>query len=260
MGTSQQLIKVFADHAKGRVLVGAGCHSTKTSECIELANYADKAGCDFAWITPPPWPASTSEDDIYKHYQMIAENTDIPLGIYNSIVLFVYMSPRLILNILNLSERFVALKDSYGFFSHHVELFRLGIPRKVAYYSVAHDMMSVLQLGTDCVLTGPHQVPLTLACYEAFMKGDMDRAWLLQMRLIEGQPLLGPLAEVLKPAKTWPEREIGRYKAMNSLLMGIEMGPPAPPNTPATEKDIAEIKKHLEKWQPFDVEAPLPDD
>ena len=170
------------------------------------------------------------------------------------------MPPKLSLDILNISDRFIALKDSYGFYTHHLEIFRLGIPKKVAYYQVAHDMMSGLQLGNDCALAGPHQVPLTVGCYNAFMKGDKEKALQLQMRLIEGVPRLGPISETLKPEMVWPVREFGRYKAMHSLLMGIEMGPPAPPNTPATPKDIEELKKEIAKWQPMDVDAPYPDD
>ncbi|MBI4188802.1 MAG: dihydrodipicolinate synthase family protein [Chloroflexi bacterium] len=243
---SKRMFEVYAEQNKGRALIGAGCHSNRTAECIELVNYAEEVGCDFAWMTPPLFPTSNSNEEIYNHYKMIVENTkNIPLGVYNSGGTLVYMTPKLILDIINLSPRFVVLKDSHSFSSHQLGLFKLGIHKKVAYYPMSGSILPGLILGAAGPMTAsPAGVPLSVKLYKAFLKGDMDKAWELQLEMIGDPPHLGAVGQFLRPYVI-PQRATGISKARLSLEMGIDMGPPAPPNAPATKEDIEAIKKSL---------------
>ncbi len=252
----KKLFEIYADHAKGRAHIAAGCHACKTSEAIRLVNHADKVGCDFAWICPPG-PEACSEQDLYLHYQTIIDNTSLPLALYNSVPTGTYMPPEVVINIINLKpERFVAAKDSVGDFCHQTELFRLGIAKKVAYFAVTRVMIPSLYMGGQGVLSNPWAVPQALACYNAFKAGDFKKAWDLQIRIIGQRPLLDlPWVARKLPGAPLAATGMGIHKYKVSVLTGIEMGPPAPPLSPVTPTQIKAVQKEIEIWKPLDPKA-----
>lgn len=68
--------------AKGRVKVMAGTGSNSTAEAIEHTRHAEKAGADCALVVAPYYNKPTQEG-LYQHYKAIAENTSLPIIIYN---------------------------------------------------------------------------------------------------------------------------------------------------------------------------------
>ncbi len=66
--------------SKGVVIGGAGANST--SECLELCDYAGKAGCD-ALLLVAPYYNKPSQEGLYRHFKHIAENTELPIILYN---------------------------------------------------------------------------------------------------------------------------------------------------------------------------------
>lgn len=258
MDTSKQMFKVIADQAKGRAHVAAGCSSLRVNEVVELVNYADKVGCDFAWITPyiatiPKAP------EIYRYYQTIIDNTSLPLALYHSPNPGgLYLTPQFIKSILNMSDRFIAMKDSSGDFNHHTEVVRLGIPKKVAFYPVTRVMVPALIMGARGSLIHPEAVPLAVAAYEAWKKGDMEKAWRLQIRMNGADPILMPTFGTFMPSPIKPWTRV-YTKTKISMIMGIEMGPPMNPANPTvTNAEMEEIKKEIAEWRPLDIDAPTP--
>lgn len=74
----ERTIKVSA----GRVPVIAGVGSNSTSEAIDLAQYAEKAGANAVLVVAPYYNKPTQEG-LYRHYMAIADAISIPVILYN---------------------------------------------------------------------------------------------------------------------------------------------------------------------------------
>lgn len=74
----ERTIKVSA----GRVPVIAGAGSNSTSEAIDLAQYAEKAGANAVLVVAPYYNKPTQEG-LYRHYIAIADAISIPVILYN---------------------------------------------------------------------------------------------------------------------------------------------------------------------------------
>jgi len=78
-----EIVKTFVK-LKGEkaLMVGTGCESTR--ETIDLTNRMADAGADFASILPPHYFASRMDEKrIISHYREVAENSRIPVLLYN---------------------------------------------------------------------------------------------------------------------------------------------------------------------------------
>jgi dihydrodipicolinate synthase/N-acetylneuraminate lyase len=114
-------------------------------------------------------------------------------------------------------------------------------------------MMPHMIWGAAGVLASPFSVPMAVAAYKAFKKGDMDRAWALQSRMTNERPLLTmPAIASMVPGANVISSTIGYHKAKTSMVLGIEMGPPAPPYAPANKAEIENIKKNIEEFKPLE--------
>ncbi|MEA2101032.1 MAG: 4-hydroxy-tetrahydrodipicolinate synthase [Thermodesulfobacteriota bacterium] len=76
------VIDIVVDHVSGRVPVIAGTGSNSTREAIRLTKHAGEAGADAALLITPYYNKPTQQG-LYEHYRAIAEQSDIPLILYN---------------------------------------------------------------------------------------------------------------------------------------------------------------------------------
>lgn len=74
----ERTIKVSA----GRVPVIAGAGSNSTSEAIDLAKHAEKAGASAALVVTPYYNKPTQEG-LYRHFMAVADAISIPVVLYN---------------------------------------------------------------------------------------------------------------------------------------------------------------------------------
>ncbi len=77
-----RVIEITIDAVKKRVPVIAGTGSNSTAEAIRLTKHAYEAGADGALIVCPYYNRPTQEG-LYQHFKMIAENVPIPILPYN---------------------------------------------------------------------------------------------------------------------------------------------------------------------------------
>ncbi len=75
-------IDVVMEKCGGAVPVIVGINERGTDAAIEMANYAKAAGADGLLVALPVF-YPLSEDDVYRHYQIICERVDIPVLYYN---------------------------------------------------------------------------------------------------------------------------------------------------------------------------------
>lgn len=77
-----RVIALACEHANGRLKVIAGTGSNSTAEAIRLTKAAEKAGADGALVVAPYYNKPMM-DGMYAHYKAIAENTSLPIVVYN---------------------------------------------------------------------------------------------------------------------------------------------------------------------------------
>ncbi len=78
----KRVVELCIETAKGRVPVIAGAGSNSTSEAIDFARHAHKAGADAVLVVTPYYNKPTQEG-LYQHYRAINDAVAIPIIIYN---------------------------------------------------------------------------------------------------------------------------------------------------------------------------------
>ena len=77
----KQVYLAAAKAANGRTKLIAHVGCVNTDDAVELARAAADAGCDWVSSVPPVYYGQ-KPDDIYNHYKLISEATDLPFMIY----------------------------------------------------------------------------------------------------------------------------------------------------------------------------------
>lgn len=78
----RSVLKASAEYIDGRVPFIAGTGSNDTSYAVSLTQYAESIGADAALVINPYYNKTTQEG-IYQHIKAVADNTNIPLIVYN---------------------------------------------------------------------------------------------------------------------------------------------------------------------------------
>jgi 4-hydroxy-tetrahydrodipicolinate synthase len=107
-----------------RVPVIAGAGSNSTSETLELAKYAQRAGADGALLITPYYNKPTQEG-LYRHFKTVSEAVDIPIILYNVPGrTSVNMLPATVAR-LREKKNIVGIKDATGDMKQVSEIIRL---------------------------------------------------------------------------------------------------------------------------------------
>lgn len=77
-----RIIRIGAEEVKGKAVLMVGTGSYSTAEAIENTAIAKKLGADAALVVTPYYNKPTQEG-LYRHFQAIAENVDLPICVYN---------------------------------------------------------------------------------------------------------------------------------------------------------------------------------
>lgn len=78
----RRVVEIVVDAAGGRVPVVAGTGSNNTREAVELTRHARDAGAQGALLISPYYNKPTQEG-LVAHYRVVAEETGLPLLVYN---------------------------------------------------------------------------------------------------------------------------------------------------------------------------------
>src|SRR5476651_409308 len=79
----QQVIATAVEHVRGRVPVYAGTGAETTREAVRLTKMAEKEGANGVSVITPYF-VLPNQQEIYDHYRRIAENTSLPVVLYNN--------------------------------------------------------------------------------------------------------------------------------------------------------------------------------
>ena len=78
----KRIVEIAVDAAKGQVPVMAGAGSNATTEAVDFATHAEKAGASGVLVVTPYYNKPT-QDGLYEHYKAINDAVSIPIIIYN---------------------------------------------------------------------------------------------------------------------------------------------------------------------------------
>jgi 4-hydroxy-tetrahydrodipicolinate synthase len=231
----QAVIATTVEHVRGRVPVYAGTGAESTGEAVRLTKMAEREGVQGVSVITPYF-VMPSQQEIFDHYRRVAENTSLPVVLYNNpatcggLKIDVDTVARLaeIPNILG-------VKDSSGDLQNTCEYIRVVPPR----FSV---MMGRDTLIFHALMSGAHgAVPATgniaprllVEIYETFVRGDLAGAQAAQRRLTP-----------LRLALTLGTAPGGVKSALD--LLGMSIGPSRAPVSALPADKLQKMRIALE--------------
>jgi 4-hydroxy-tetrahydrodipicolinate synthase len=231
----QDIYRVTVDEVKGRVPVYAGTNGITTRETVVLTQMAEECKVDAVSILTPMF-VSPNQDQLIRHYETIAENTGLPVVLYNNPPkTSVSLSPATVAKLAEI-QNIVGIKDSSGDMTLTAEYIRLT--QHLGDFSVLMGRDTLIY-GALCygaagsIASCANVAPgLCVDIYEKFIAGDLQGSLKAQFTLA---PLriafnLGTFPAVIKESLT---------------LLGIEAGPCMEPAGPLTNEERAKLRKVL---------------
>ena len=228
----RDIFMVAVDEAKGKIPVYAGTNGITTRETVMLTQLAEECRVDAVSVLTPMF-ISPTQDQLIKHYRTIAENTSLPVVLYNNPPkTSVSLAPATVAKLSEVSN-IAGIKDSSGDMTVTAEYIRL---------TQHNDNFSVL-MGRDTLIYGAlcygatgsiascaNVAPrLCVDIYERFIAGDLKGS-------LKAQFSLAPLRIAFN---------LGTFPAVikESLdLLGIDAGPCIEPAGPMTNDERAKLR------------------
>jgi 4-hydroxy-tetrahydrodipicolinate synthase len=180
-----RVIEVCIEQAAGRVPVIAGCGSNDTATAVRHMAFAKQAGADAALVVAPYYNRP-NQDGIYAHFAHLAEQSDLPIVVYN-------VPARTVTDILpetlaRLSKipTIIGIKDASGHIAR-VGAHRLGCGKDFCQMSGNDDMALAFNAsgGVGCISVTANVAPKLCAEFQAAcMSGDYAKARVLNDRLL----------------------------------------------------------------------------
>lgn len=181
----QEVIATAVAHVNKRVPVYAGTGAETTREAVRITKMAQREGVDGVSVITPYF-VLPSQQEIHDHYRRIAENTSLPVMLYNNphtcggVKIDVDTVAKLaqVPNILG-------IKDSSGDFQNTVEYLRV-VPDRFAVLQGRDTLIfaSLLMGARGSVPATANIAPkLVVEIYEAFVRGDQAASKAAQLRL-----------------------------------------------------------------------------
>ncbi len=231
----REIYSVTMDETKGRLPVYAGTNGITTRETVMLTNIAEECRVDAVSVLTPMF-VTPNQDQLYKHYKTVAENTGLPVVMYNNPPkTMVSLNPPTVAKLAEIPN-IVSIKDSSGDMTISAEYIRLT--RHIEHFTVLMGRDTLIYGGlcygaSGSIASGANVAPgICVEIYEKFIAGDLKGS-------LEAQFRLAPLRIAFN---------IGTFPAVikESLeLLGIEAGPCIEPAGPVTDDERAKIKKVL---------------
>jgi 4-hydroxy-tetrahydrodipicolinate synthase len=231
----RDIFDITMDETNGKIPVYAGTNGITTRETVYLTQLAEECKVDAVSVLTPMF-ISPSQDQLIKHYQTIAENTSLPILLYNN-------PPRTSVNlapatVAKLAEipNIVGIKDSSGDLTLTAEYIRLTQSRNDFSVLMGRDTLIYGALcygATGSIASCANVAPgLCVDIYEKFIAGDLKGSLKAQFTLA---PLriafsLGTFPSVIKESLT---------------LLGIDAGPCIEPVGPMTNEERTKLRKVL---------------
>jgi 4-hydroxy-tetrahydrodipicolinate synthase len=181
----KRVVEICIEVVKGRVPVIAGAGSNNTSEAIDLARHAEKAGAD-AVLVVTPYYNKPNQEGLYQHFKAVNDAVGIPIIIYN-------IPPRSVIDMsVETMARLFELKNIAGVKDATGKIDRISLQRHACgpdFAQLSGDDSTALAVmahgGHGCISVTSNVAPKLLSEFqEACMAGDYSRALTYQDRLM----------------------------------------------------------------------------
>lgn len=231
----RRIWQVTMDQTAGRVPIYAGTNGIGTRETIELTNIAEDCGVDAVSILTPMF-ISPSQKELLGHYRSIAENTSLPILMYNNPPKTgVSLAPATVAKLASIPN-IVGIKDSCGDLTITAEYIRLTRGAENFSVLMGRDTLIYGALcygATGSIASCANVAPRLCAdIYDRYVAGDLAGA-------LEAQFTLAPLRLAFA---------LGTFPAVikEALeLLGIEAGSCIEPAGPLSEEDRSQLRAVL---------------
>ena len=209
-----------------RVPVYAGAGGNSTDEVIKLGKQMIAVGVD-ALSVITPYFVSLKENELYNHYQMIAENLAIPIVLYNIPKnTGINLSFELVSKLSKISN-IIGIKDSSGDINNIAGYIDNTSRDEFSVLSGSDSLiLKALKLGATGAISATSNLLTTnnIQIYKQFIAGNLDKAEQWQQSLEE-------FRRILKYAST------PSVLKQSLSLAGIDVGVPRLPVLPVTSPD-----------------------
>ena len=214
----------------GRVPVLAGVSFPAQPVVTDLVAHAEDEGAD-AVLAMPPWGVEPSRDAIIRYFQGIADETSLPILVYNNPSVTTDMSKETMRHVAEVDGVAYVKESSRNWKKVGWLLERVHHAGLADVFATMEVLLPTLQTGgSGAVIPAPATVP-AMNIYEAYDDGDLETA-------VEAQRVFG----------TFPPDEsnvglTGVCKAATELA-GVDVGPPRPPYEAASDS----TRDVLDEW------------
>ncbi len=171
----KSVFKITTKQVSGKATVLAGTAATTTKKCIDFSKFADSIGVHGVMIVPPFY-CTPSEEELFHHYEAVAESIRIPILIYNNPRRAgVDLTPEWLANLAKRIQRAWWVKDSSGDIKRIHQIISLAKDSITPF--IGHDDLALLGLlagARGWVATAANIVPEhALNLVRAAEKGDV---------------------------------------------------------------------------------------
>ena len=233
----KRVIDLTVEVVNGRVPVVAGAGSNYTEEAVDLSRHARKAGCDGVLSITPYYNKPTPEG-LYRHYERIAREVDIPIMLYN--VPSRTVTSLSVDTIVRLSQidNIIGVKEASGNMdqvSHTISNARDGF---LVWSGNDSDNFAIMALGGyGAISVAAHLVGKQIKeMIDKVVSGQIGEAAAIHRHLL---PLVNVLFILSNPVPL-------KY-ALNQI--GFKVGKPRLPLVEPDEKSAATIRETLKKFK-----------
>jgi len=235
----KKVIKIAADEAVGKIPVIAGTGAISTCETILLTKDAKDLGAD-AVLVVTPFYFKLSNQEIYRHYCTLLDAVDIPTILY-SVSKFTgfALDPAVVAKLASEYANVVGVKYSEGDVGAIAKIIKL-VGNKISVLAGTADIVlpTLMLGGKGAVVAVANVFPkLCSDLYEAFKKGDYEKAGRLQHRVSYLNEVLVKRHNQLSAIK----------EAMN--VLGLPAGYPRMPSLPLNENEKKEVKNVIKAME-----------
>ncbi|MBE5778325.1 MAG: 4-hydroxy-tetrahydrodipicolinate synthase [Clostridiales bacterium] len=192
-----QVIREVVAEVNGRIPVICGTGSNCTASVVETEKLYRDLGCD-AQLVVTPYYNKTTQEGLYAHFMHIAENTELPIILYNvPSRTALDLGPATLARLAE-CDRFIGLKESSNDLSLVMEKMAV-IDGRMALYSGNDDLVyNLLTLKGDGVISVVSNIlpgAMNRIC-ESFFAGDYESSLQEQVRIL---PLVRALFSEVSP-------------------------------------------------------------
>lgn len=204
-----------------------------TLETITWTKLAKDMGYDYALIVPPYY-WKVGDDEVFRHYQMISEATDIPLIVYNNPITSKFKISVPFAKRLAALPTVVGMKEMSHDMAYLMSMYET-VGGEISMMQTFRVYLMGLMLGAAGGSITSFGLPACVKINELYAKGDLAGAVKIQQALNK-----------LFKGSTEGSGVLGRIKTACSLVAGLDFGPPRPPYITPEGKELDILKANLD--------------